>query len=202
MPRQDTKLDLWTPAGNSGGRKHPESVRASLVGDVLQMSMNAVLLLKYYGTDPPVPQGVVIGPTPPRPGAAIAVHQRLRKKRSELAKTLLEALVIHHHPEGGEIRETPLKQKDLCRILNWQYPRDQGKLARLMKEVFVPPPKPGDKKRRSNAMIVYRRTCKRGGLKDLWEKKETSELQERLGIKGDPRDMCAEVLRNILGLGE
>jgi hypothetical protein len=197
------KLPLWQPGGDFGGQKAPELIEAWLEGDVLELSMNAVVLLKYYGIDPPVPQGPSVSPQSQRPRLKMPRLQRLGKKLKELAKTLLEALVIyHHHTRGGEIIKKPRTQRELCEMLRWQYPRDQGKLSRVMREIFVPPPKPDEKKKRSNGMAVYRRKCKRGELEEFWEKKEQAELQERLGIKGNPVDLRAELIRKLAGFDE
>ena len=194
--RQNKALKLWSLAEKAEDQEFPELVSAYLVADVLQASIKAVMLLKYYYIAPFVPKGFEGS----APNERTVKQRPLRRKTNELAETLLEMLVIYHHRsrKGAIIRE-PLGQKACCEKMGWKYPRDQPKLSRLMKDIFLPRRKPGQKKR-SDAMQAYRRLCRKGEIEDHWRKREMAAVQERVGIKGEPEDLQAKLVRDILGI--
>lgn len=175
-PQGDKGLASWQPGEGSGDCRHPEFFEAYLHSDVLQASIAAVTLLKYYGIDPCEHESEA--------GAGVDVKQLLakmsRKKRwearrnrpSDIPMGLLGVLVSHHHKPDGTIKKEALGSEEIEKMMN--LPQEQ--ISRLMKQIF-PRTRLSTKtgKPRSRAMEQYRDLVAEGKLEDYQSKLESED---------------------------
>jgi len=149
-PSKNRARRLWRPGGSKDNQTFPQLIEACLTTDVLRASMNAVLLLKYYGENP-LPDKI--------PRAKADSRRKPNDKEGRLQKSAREvrnALVKHHCLTTGERDPNdPLTQEEIALLADVS----QSTVSRVMP--FVMPPHHGMR----GGMDMYQLLCQQGRIR-------------------------------------
>ena len=133
VPSNNGEREVWQPGGGTADDEYPDYLEASLETDLLEASLDAVTLIKYYGVEPKM---LSIGPEP--------VPPRKKGRKGPDEETLKEAgklwgkVIDHHFPEGknGPKNRKHLKQTEMAVLMGWPK-TDQYKVHRHLKRLFT-----------------------------------------------------------------